>query len=380
MTDHHPPPGLGEVHTRRAVVATAADPLRLHSGVELRHVEVAYETYGAAPTADNVVVVCHALTGDAHAAGHHGDPARRGWWDTLIGPGRAVDTDRYHVVCANLLGGCRGTTGPGSPDPDTGLPYGPDFPLLDVVDLVAVHRRLLQHLGVARVHAVVGGSLGGMQALQWVLDHPGEVDRALLIAASSRLSTENLAFSSVARQAILGDPDFHGGRYAEKDVVPAAGLRAARMLAHLTYVSAESLETRFGRDRDTVGAQRRLEPDFAVEHYLAHQGERFLTRFDANTYLVLSRVMDYLDPFPDHLPVVPREDADLPAVGLISFDSDWRFPPAHSARIAEQLAARGYDVAHRTIASPWGHDSFLLEPPGYHPAVARFLDDGLLGP
>lgn len=352
-------PGLGLVTTRHAVVATPEHPLRLTDGGVLRHVEVAYETYGELTAArDNVVLVAHALTGDAHAAGHHGDPARRGWWDNLIGPGRAIDTDRFFVVCPNLLGGCRGTTGPSSVDPATGRPHGPDFPELHVADLVAVHRRLLDHLGIGAVHAGVGGSLGGMQVLQWLADEPGRLQRAVLVAATARLTAENIGFSSVAREAITADPDFHGGRYAEHGVVPARGLKVARMMAHITYVSAQGLEEKYGRD--------------GIEGYLQHQGDAFVRRFDANSYLVLTRLLDRFDPFADPAFAKAVASGD-PRVLTVSFDSDWRFGTSHSRFVVDELAAAGLDVAHHELASPWGHDSFLLEPPGYHALVAEHL-------
>ncbi len=359
---------VGIVATRRAVL-TEDGPLVLASGAELAHVEVAYETYGElAPARDNVIVVCHALTGDAHAAGWHEGAARPGWWDNLIGPGKALDTDRFHVVATNLLGGCSGTTGPQSIDPATGRAYGPDFPALDMADLVAVQRRLLDLLGIDRIHAVVGGSLGGMQALEWTLQEPGRIDRAVLVAASARLTPENIAFSSVARAAVLEDPDYREGRYAEHGVAPRHGLKIARMMAHITYVSADSLEAKFGHRRDTSGTEKRLAADFEVEHYLQHQGEAFLRRFDALSYLHLTRPMDYFDPFGTYPDVVPGT-----RFRLISFDSDWRFPTAHSLRIRDELAARGVAVEHTELASPWGHDSFLLEPPGYHDLVRDFL-------
>lgn len=363
MTD-----SVGVVATQRAVL-TQHGPLVLASGAELAHVEVAYETYGElSPARDNAVFVCHALTGDAHAAGWHEGARRPGWWDNLIGPGKALDTERLFVVSANLLGGCSGTTGPQSVDPRTGRAYGPDFPVLDMADLVAAHRGLLDHLGIDRLHAAVGGSLGGMQVLEWALQEPDRIDRAVLVAASSRLTPENIAFSSVARAAILEDPDFHGGRYADHGTSPRHGLKIARMMAHITYVSPVSLEAKFGHRRATTGSARRLGTDFEVEAYLQHQGESFLRRFDALSYLHLTRPMDYFDPFGAHPDVVPST-----RFRLLSFDSDWRFPTAHSLRIRDQLAARGAAVDHTEISSPWGHDSFLLEPPGYHDLVRSFL-------
>ncbi|WP_205471734.1 homoserine O-acetyltransferase [Nocardioides sp. SYSU D00038] len=363
---------LGLTTTQRVVLWNEDDPLVLSSGDALGPVEVAYETYGElSPTRDNAVVVCHALTGDAHAAGHHGDPTRRGWWDNLIGPGRALDTDRWFVVCANLLGGCRGTTGPLSTNPATGRPWGLDFPLLSMSDLVAVHRGLVHHLGIERLHAAVGGSLGGMQVLQWTVDHPGEIDRAVLVAASSRLTAQNIAFSAVARQAILRDPDFQDGRYPGTGRRPDLGLSIARMMAHITYVSEEALRQKFDRARVDDG-EPRLGVDFQVESYLDHQGRAFVERFDALSYLYLTRVMDYYDAFAD--PDAVARAAAATAYHLLSFDSDWRFPTAHTLRIRDVLAEAGAAVTFEELASPWGHDSFLLEPPGYHDRVRAFLD------
>lgn len=297
---------------------------------------------------------------------------KRGWWDNLIGGGKPVDTDRFFVISANLLGGCSGTTGPLSVDPATGRAYGLDFPLLHMSDLVAVHRALCAHLGVERLYAAVGGSLGGMQVLQWAIDAPQQLERAVVIAATSRLSTENIAFSTVAREAILNDPDFHGGRYAEHGVVPAHGQKVARMMAHITYVSAEALERKFGRERDTAPGEMQMAPDFAVEHYLQHQGETFLGRFDALSYLYLSRLLDYFDPFAE-----PGTDERLQRTvtrfRVISFDSDWRFDTSQSQRMVAELERLGVPVEFSELHSIHGHDSFLLEPPGYHDAIRKFL-------
>ena len=348
--------GLGLQRAERAVLYTLDTPLALESGATLAPVEVAYETYGELnATGSNAVFVCHALTGDAHAAGHHGNPARRGWWDTLIGPGKPLDTDRHFVICPNLLGGCQGTTGPSSDDPATGRPYGTSFPLFTVRDLVAVHRALLGHLGIERLHAAIGGSLGGMQVLQWTLDHPHELERAILVCASARLSAQNLAFSAAGRAAILrGDP---------RD-----GMAIARMMAHITYLSEESMRRKFDRARRTAGPMT-LASDFEVEHYLDHQAESFLARFDPFTYLYLSRVMDYFEPFAE----APGPDLQARYL-VISFSTDWRFPTAHSLEIAAALKARGAEVAQHEVSSPCGHDSFLLAVPEYHALVARFLD------
>jgi homoserine O-acetyltransferase len=365
-----------QVETRSAVLFDRERPLALDSGATLAPVEVAYETYGALDAAAaNAVVVCHALTGDAHAAGHHGDPSRRGWWDNIIGPGRPLDTDRFFVICANLLGGCRGTTGPSSVDPASGRPYGLRFPLFTVRDLVRVQRAVTRHLGVERPLAAMGGSLGGMQALQWALDGPGELGAAVAICASSRLSAQNIAFSAVARTAIMSDPDFCGGDYQEAGVRPDRGLAVARQMAHITYLSAESMRRKFGR-RLQDGDVPRLgfDVDFQVESYLRHQGESFLRRFDANSYLYLSRVMDYFEPFADPVATEEAVSAMTSDVLVISFDSDWRFDSAHSREIVRTLAAHGAPVSFREVASPHGHDSFLLEVPEYHRTVAAFLD------
>jgi homoserine O-acetyltransferase len=369
--------GLGLVETQRVVLFTEDDPLRLTSGAELAPVEVAFETYGElAPDRSNAVFVCHALTGDAHAAGHHGDAARPGWWDTLIGPGKPLDTDRFFVICPNLLGGCRGTTGPSSVDPATGRPYGLRFPLLTVRDLVAVHRRLCAHLGIEQLAGAVGGSLGGMQILQWMLDDPAAMRSAVIVCASSRLSAQNIAFSAVAREAIVRDPAFHGGDFYEHDASPELGLSLARMVAHITYLSEESMRQKFGRQRIEPGNGASFGVDFQVESYLRYQGESFLRRFDANTYLYLSRLMDYFDPFGE--PDIGARLAALREAGtavlLVSFDSDWRFDTTHTQRIARWLVRAGVPVTMREVTSPWGHDSFLLEIPEYHRTVRAFLD------
>jgi len=321
--------------------------------------------------------VCHALTGDAHAAGHHGDPDRPGWWDNLIGPGRPLDTDRYFVVSANVLGGCRGTTGPGSADPSTGRPYGLRFPLLSVIDLVEVHRALIRHLGITRLLGAIGGSLGGMQVLQWAMDHPGELAGALTVAASARLSAQNIAFSAVAREAIMRDPDFAGGDYyAAEHSRPDRGLMLARMIAHITYLSEASMREKFGRRiQDAAEPRYGFDVDFEVESYLEHQGRSFLKRFDANTYLYLTRVMDYYDPFGGDPAILAAKLARVDARFLVlSFDSDWRFSTGHARDIVRTLSAARVPVTFREIASSHGHDSFLLPVPEYHRTVAGFLD------
>lgn len=368
--------GLGLTETQRVVLFTQDDPLALESGALIGPVEVAYETYGTLNAeGTNAVYVCHALTGDAHAAGHHGDPDRRGWWDTMIGPGKPVDTDRFFVVSSNLLGGCQGTTGPGSENPATGRPYGLSFPLFTVRDLVEVHRALLRRLGVRHLAGAIGGSLGGMQVLQWALDYPGEITAALVICSSSRLSAQNIAFSAVAREAIMRDPHFQGGDYYGTGHAPDTGLSIARMMAHITYLSEESMREKFGRRLQNGDAPAfDFSVDFQVESYLHHQGESFLKRFDANTYLYMTRVMDYFDAFAD---VPSPSGGDVEAGGtrflVVSFDSDWRFDTEHSREIVRHLQGLRAPVTFREIESPWGHDSFLLEIPEYQRTVEAFL-------
>jgi len=365
--------GLGRVRTERVVLFSADDPLVLESGATLGPVEVAYETYGTLDAERaNAVFVHHALTGDAHAAGHHGDPSRRGWWDRLIGPGRPIDTDRFFVISPNLLGGCQGTTGPSSVDPATSRRRGLEFPMFSVRDLNTVHQRLLDHLAIGQLHAALGGSLGGMQALQWAIDDPRAMTRCAAICASAELSAMNIAFSTVAREAIMRDPGFQGGSYHESGTGPNIGLAVARMMAHITYLSEESFARKFGRRRRVEGAEPGLGPDFEVEHYLHHQGASFLSRFDALSYLYLTRTMDYFTPFEER-GVRERLRGNPTRFLAISFDSDWRFSSAHSAHIARELQAAGCAAEHVDIPSPWGHDSFLLDVPEYHAALGHFL-------
>lgn len=376
---------VGVVATRTVRLFDADRPLTLASGERLAEVDVAYETYGElSPERDNVVLVCHALTGDAHAAGYHEGSDRPGWWDNLIGPGKPLDTERVFVVCANLIGGCQGSTGPTSINPATGEPYGLDFPLLQMSDFVTVQRELLNHLGVESLLALVGGSLGGMQVLQWALSFPDEVANAVIVAASSRLSAQNIAFSAVGRESIMRDEEFDSGRYVAAGATPATGLAVARMLAHITYLSEEAMTAKFGRRfQDSAGSKRGFGVDFAVESYLNYQGNSFLTRFDALSYLYLTRVMDYFDPFAQDR---SGADGQHPAAAaaarrlrfvVVSFDSDWRFSTAHSRRIVRELETAGAAVSFREISSPWGHDSFLMSIPDYHATVAAVIDCAL---
>ncbi|MDR1711947.1 MAG: homoserine O-acetyltransferase [Propionibacteriaceae bacterium] len=368
---------LGVVETQTVRLFTADEPFTTTDGDTVGPVDVAFETYGALnESKSNAIFILHALTGDAHAAGLHAGDTRPGWWDSIIGPGKPVDTNRFFVICANLLGGCQGTTGPSSANPATGEPYGLDFPMLSVTDLVNVHRALLRHLGIGRLLAAIGGSLGGMQVLDWGLRHPEELANAIVVAASSRLTAQNIAFSAVARRAIMSDENFKQGRYALAGVSPDVGLAIARMMAHITYVSEDALSGKFGRELRPNKDKPGFGIDFQVESYLAHQGEVFLERFDALSYVYLSRVMDYFDPFAEEGITAAIEGSPLGWL-VLSFDTDWRFGTGHSRRIVRWLEGAAQPVTFREIPSPWGHDSFLLKVDRYHATVRAFLDRAL---
>lgn len=377
MTHYDEPGSVGLVETQSARLFTASQPLTLASGSRLGPVDVAFETYGElAPDKGNAVFVCHALTGDAHAAGWHEGDRRPGWWDNLIGPGRPLDTDRFFVVCANLIGGCQGSTGPLSESPLTGHAYGLSFPLLDMADFVSVHRALQRHLGIDRWLLVVGGSLGGMQVLQWSLTHPEDMAHAVIVAASSRLTAQNIAFSAVARRAIMADRNFRDGNYLAERTAPHTGLSIARMMAHITYLSEDAFTEKFGREPQETEYRPGFGVDFAVESYLDHQGKVFLERFDALSYLYLTRVMDYFDPFaaPDAFDRIKESPV---RTLVMSFDTDWRFSTEHSRRIVRRYERERIPVTFREISSPWGHDSFLLPIERYHATLRAFFDRAL---
>lgn len=366
-------PAPSSSHVSLAALFPPDRPLLLASGRSLDTVQVAYETYGRLDSAgDNAVFVCHALTGDSHVTRHNGDDTP-GWWESMVGPGRVVDTDRYFVICANVLGGCAGTTGPWTPAPG-GAPPGARFPDITVGDMVTVHRELLAALGIPRLHAVVGGSLGGMQALDWLLRYPHDADGFMLVAATARQSADNLAWNAIARHAIRSDRSGSPGRDAR------AGLGTARMIAHLTYLSERSLDRKFGRAPRRTGTGHHPpspeQGDFAVESYLEHQAEKFLRRFDAESYLRLLGAMDRFDAFAGAVP--PHLAGPSPEVFLYSFAQDRLFGPDHSERIRAGLAARGRTARHLTDdADDTGHDAFLLEVPSFLGAAEEFL--GRLG-
>ena len=345
-------------------------PLHLSGGGELREWELHYETYGA-PNADmsNAVLVCHALSGSQHAAGYFANaPDNVGWWDNFIGPGKPLDTDFFYVISPNNLGGCHGSTGPASLHPADGKPYGSRFPAVTVEDWVCAQKHLADRLGIAQFAAVAGGSLGGMQALRWAIDYPDCLRAAVVIAAAAKLSAINIGFNDIARQAIVRDPDFCGGDYYGEGRYPHRGLGIARMLGHVTYLSDAHMANRFGREK-------RDDAMFQVESYLRYQGDKFSGRFDANTYLLMTRALDAFDPAAAHGGDLARALAPVCAeVLLVSFSSDWRFPPARSEELARALLPAGKKVSYISAETVEGHDSFLLADRVYHDSVRAFME------
>jgi len=374
---------MGDTDPRSVGAATAQragflEPLILKAGKTLASYELVYETYGTL-NADrsNAVLVCHALSGNHHVAGYYADdPGKIGWWDNMIGPGKPIDTDRFFVIGVNNLGGCHGSTGPSSIDRATGKPYGASFPLVTVEDWVASQARLMDRLGIERLAAAIGGSLGGMQAMQWTLDFPDRIRHAFVIAAASRLSTQNIAFNDVARMAIVSDPDFHGGNFHAHKAIPARGLKLARMLGHITYLSEDLLGEKFGREtkRDEYGYNYDVE--FEIESYLRYQGDKFAQVFDANTYLIMTKALDYFDPAKETGGDLARAlSAARASFFVCSFRSDWRFPPARSRELVKAMVASGRPVTYAEIDAPHGHDAFLLDNPSYHQIVAAYFDN-----
>jgi len=352
------------------------EPLKLKSGAVLPEFEIVYETYGALNAArSNAVLVCHALNASHHVAGTYaGEPDNVGWWDNMVGPGKPLDTNRFFVVGSNYLGSCFGSTGPTSTNPATGKPWGADFPLVTVEDWVAAQARLADRLGIECFAAVMGGSLGAMQALQWALSHPARVRHAIVIAATPRLSAQNIAFNEVARQAIMTDPDFHGGHYYEKGVVPVRGLRIARMIGHITYLSDDAMMGKFGRQLRRAALGFDFDIDFEIESYLRYQGDKFSTYFDANTYLRITKALDYYDPAADFggdlSAAFARAQADFL---VVSFTSDWRFSSARSREIVRALLDNRRIVSYIENDAPQGHDAFLLDDPRYHAALGAYF-------
>jgi homoserine O-acetyltransferase/O-succinyltransferase len=353
-------------------------PLPLKSGAELRDYTLVYETYGELNhERSNAVLVCHALNASHHVAGVYDDASQqKGWWDNLVGPGKPLDTRRYFVIGINNLGSCFGSTGPQHMNPTTGKPYGADFPVLTVEDWVDAQARLLDALGITQLAAVLGGSLGGMQALSWALRYPERLRHCVAIATAPRLSTQNIAFNEVARRAIVTDPEFYGGHYYEHGVIPRRGLRVARMIGHITYLSDDSMEAKFGREL------RHLQPnytthdiEFEIESYLRHQGDKFSEYFDANTYLLITRALDYFDPAtPFNGDLSAAFAAARARFLVVSFKTDWRFSPTRSREIVKALVDNQLGVSYAEIDAPHGHDAFLLEDPRYHGLLRAYFE------
>jgi len=342
--------------------AVRFDSIRLDNGATLAPVDVAYETYGQLnPARTNAILILHAFSGDAHAAGISPETGKPGWWDNSIGPGKAFDTNRYFVICSNVLGGCRGTTGPGSINPATGLPYAMSFPVITIGDMVRLQEMLIDSLGIERLLAVSGGSMGGMQALEWAVSHPDRVVSAIPIACTTRHSAQQIAFNEVGRQAIMADPDWNGGDYYGKQP-PARGLAVARMVGHITYMSDDSMREKFGRrlrGKESFGYD--FEVDFEVESYLRYRGSQFVNRFDANSYLYITKAMDYFDLTNGQSTLAAAFEPARARFLAISFSSDWLYPSYQSQEIVRALRARNCDVAYIELQSNYGHDSFLVD-------------------
>lgn len=360
---------------------TLPGPLPLDGGSVLAPVEIAYETYGALNAdASNAILICHALTGDQHVASNHPITGKPGWWTRMVGPGRPIDTDRYCVICSNVIGGCMGSSGPESIGPD-GKPYAMNFPVITIADMVRAQAMLMDYLGIDRLYGVVGGSMGGMQALSWVASFPSRVGSAIVIASTARHSAQNIAFHEVGRQAIMADPDWCDGNYLALGKSPDRGLAVARMAAHITYLSEQGLTEKFGRrlqnrDAKTFG----FDADFQVESYLRHQGLSFTDRFDANAYLYITRATDYFDLAEEHGGHLANAFSGCTTrFCILSFDSDWLYPTSESRNIVHALNAAGAPVSFVELSSPFGHDSFFLELPELDRVIAGFLGAGGVG-
>jgi homoserine O-acetyltransferase len=354
----------------------AGKALRLDSGATLSPLEIAYKTYGRLnATRSNAILVCHALTGDQHAASVHPVTGKPGWWDRVIGPGLPLDPERYFIICTNVIGGCMGSTGPASIDPSTGKPYGLTFPVITIADMVRAQAMLVEALGIETLFAVVGGSMGGMQVLQWAADYPEKLFSAVCIAAAARHSAQNIAFHEVGRQAIMADPDWRGGAYETAGVRPEKGLAVARMAAHITYLSETALQRKFGRELQRDGLSWGFDADFQVESYLRHQGASFVDRFDANSYLYITRALDYFDLAARHDGVLAgafRKARDV-RFCVLSFSSDWLYATAESRDVVRALNAAGCRASFAEIESDKGHDAFFLDEPQLDRTLRGFL-------
>lgn len=351
-------------------------PITLECGRSLQSYDLIYESYGELNDDNsNAVLICHALSGDHHAAGYHSmDDKKPGWWDSAIGPGKAIDTNHFYVVCLNNLGGCKGSTGPTSINPETNKAYGPNFPIVTVSDWVNSQAVLAEHLNIQQWAAVVGGSLGGMQAMQWAISFPEKLRHVLIIAAAPKLSAQNIAFNEVARTAIKSDPDFHEGHYAEHHTIPRQGLGLARMLGHITYLSDAAMGEKFGRELRHDSIHYSYDVDFQIESYLRYQSETFVEHFDANTYLLMTKALDYFDPAQEFDHDLAKTLASIQAKCLvISFTSDWRFSPERSHEIVDALLSTGKDVTYAEIEAHQGHDAFLMPIPRYHEIFKSYM-------
>ena len=374
-----PPEPRNQIDEPSSLVARfdAGEPLVMDAGVALAPWQIAYQTYGSLNRdRSNTVLICHALTGDQHVANMNPVTGKPGWWTTMVGPGRPVDTDRFFVICANVIGGCMGTTGPASINPATGEPYALDFPVVTVRDMVRAQAALLDRLGIESLFCAVGGSMGGMQVLQWAASYPERVFSALPIATSARHSAQNIAFHEVGRQAVMADPDWRGGRYLKEGTRPAKGLAVARMGAHITYLSEVALHRKFGRNfQDRSAPTFSFNADFQIESYLRHQGLSFVERFDANSYLYVTRAMDYFDIAAEHGGSLARAfKGTATRFCVISFTSDWLFPTSDSRALVHALNAAAASVGFVEVDSDKGHDAFLLEEPEMFAAARGFID------
>ncbi|THD77010.1 MAG: homoserine O-acetyltransferase [Phenylobacterium sp.] len=354
----------------------AGQGLRLDSGARLEPLEIAYKTYGALNAEkSNAVLVCHALTGDQHLASTHPMTGKPGWWDRFVGPGRPLDPDRHFIICSNVVGGCMGSTGPASVNPATGEPYGLTFPVITIGDMVRAQAMLVEALGIETLFAVVGGSMGGMQALQWAADYPDKLFSAVIIAAAARHSAQNIAFHEVGRQAIMADPDWRGGAYETAGVRPEKGLAVARMAAHITYLSEAALQRKFGRELQRDGLSWGFDADFQVESYLRHQGTSFVDRFDANSYLYITRALDYFDLAAQYEGVLAKafQAARKVRFCVLSFSSDWLYPTPESRDVVRALNAAGARASFVEIETDKGHDAFFLDEPQLDAALKGFF-------
>lgn len=376
LKEYYTPTGLGLVQTR---YATWLEPLQLDSGASLAPFTLAYETYGNLnEERDNAILLLHALSGDAHAAGYNSLNERKpGWWDDMVGPGRTFDTDRYYVICSNVIGGCKGSTGPASINPATGRPYGSHFPVITIADMVRAQRRLIDQLGIERLHAVAGGSMGGFQALEWATAYPERVARTILLATTARHSPQMVAWNAIGRRAIMSDPRWNGGHYYD-DQHPEDGLALARMIGHITYLSEPALEQKFGRSLQfSERTAYTLEQEFAIESYLEYQADSFNARFDANSYLYITKAMDYWDLPARYGSLEQALSRSTCPFLLISFTSDWLYPTSESLLIAETLEKLGRDYQHVELLSHAGHDAFLVDYRAQAPYISAFLQSAL---